>query len=613
MKPSYSHLCTLLSVVCFTPCLRADEARATPDGLAAQVDGRWWPVQAMHKSIACLKPTGTSTPAASYAMTLQSVAGLAAKAVNDGRGNELVWINFGNTVLEDRLSARLEGHPDLKVREVSNPWDIIEGYAASGIIKGYILYRADKSTGQLNEHRPGIDCSINVATSLAGILDGIIVDEALEPEAIAHGLKKLIDVRDKSQVWCFTTYCDRFNRRLVCTQDPLKCHTRDLAISQQAFTMYGDEEPLNAVMNWLEPLSPVLGWNGGDEFKTTELSTRWGHLQTATDWCMNLPVLMAGSEHANQSKAPGFDPRTIDWNDRRSGVCFVSSDGDNVQWWQGNFFDAGAAASYWGSRERGKIPFGWSCCFSELAQLCPETVDAAVATRTPNDSFIEWGGGYYYPDEFGAARPDRWQLLARQTRRTWAMMKLNNTRIIGFNLADCNSPNARKAYETIAGETDGLLAILVFQYAPYEGGAGKTFWVKDRTGVEVPVITARYSIWEHANDRERAGTPARVAHEITRTIKSTAAADLPRYEWAIAHVWSYFKNVDGDDENAEQLPNDDTRYTQGVRGYSPAVWCAARLPKEVRAIAPEEMAWRLRMQHNPTQTEDLIHKYRDAG
>ena len=41
--------------------------------------------------------------------------------------------------------------------------------------------------------------------------------------------------------------------------------------------------------------------------------------------------------------------------------------------------------------------------------------------------------------------------------------------------------------------TDGLLAMLVFQYAPYEAGAGKVFWVKDRLGLDVPVITARYS------------------------------------------------------------------------------------------------------------------------
>ena len=61
-------------------------------------------------------------------------------------------------------------------------------------------------------------------------------------------------------------------------------------------------------MKWLEPLSPILGWNGGDEFKTTDMSTRWGHIQTATDWCSNLPVLMAGTERTDQPKVPSLRP-----------------------------------------------------------------------------------------------------------------------------------------------------------------------------------------------------------------------------------------------------------------------------------------------------------------
>ena len=66
------------------------------------------------------------------------------------------------------------------------------------------------------------------------------------------------------------------------------------------------------------------------------------------------------------------------------------------------------------------------------------------------------------------------------------MMKKNNTRMIGFNFANYDSPDARKAYEVFASQTDGLLAIFVFQYSPYEAGAGETFWVKDRNGIELP-------------------------------------------------------------------------------------------------------------------------------
>ena len=411
-------------------------------------------------------------------MMAQSVAGLAAKAVNEGRADEMVWVGIDNIDVEDWFARLLKRQPQLELRGTFALWDLVDRYAKKGIIKGYILYSSNHSKGELSQHRPAIDCSVNVATSLAGLLDGIIVDESIEGEAKQHGLKMLVDVRGKTQAWCFETYRDRFNHQMLCTQDPRKPNVRDLAIAQKTLTVFGYAEPVPTAMKWLEPLSPILGWNGGDEFKTTQMSTIWGHIQTATDWCINLPVLMAGTERAEPPKVKSFDPRTIDWNDRRSAVGFVDTDGDNVDWSEGNFFRGSESRSYWGNPDRGKIPFGWSCCFAHLAQLCPEAIDYAVATQSPNDWFLEWGGGYYYPDLFGLNRPNRWELLAQHARRTWAMMKRNNTHAIGFNVTKFDSPDALKSYEVFAGQTDGLLAILVFQYDCYETGAGKVFWVR---------------------------------------------------------------------------------------------------------------------------------------
>ena len=67
---------------------------------------------------------------------------------------------------------------------------------------------------------------------------------------------------------------------------------------------------------------------------------------------------MAGSGEATPPQPKGLDPTQIDWTDQRSAVSFIGSDGDNVQWLQGNFFLGNQ--SYWGNPQRGKIPFGWS-------------------------------------------------------------------------------------------------------------------------------------------------------------------------------------------------------------------------------------------------------------
>jgi hypothetical protein len=573
---------------------------------------RWWPVQAMPKALVRLRQNEPPPLRAASEMTAQSVAGLAAKAVNESRADEMVWVGTDNVDIEDWLARLLKRQPQLELRGTFSLWDLVDRYSRQGIIKGYILYRSDPSKGDLNQHRPAMDCSVNVATSLAGLLDGIIVDESLEGEAKQHGLKMLVDVRGKTQAWCFETYRDGFNRHMLCTQDPRKPNIRDLAIAQKTLTVFGYAAPVPAAMKWLEPLSPILGWNGGDEFKTTQMSTTWGHIQTATDWAVNLPVLMAGTERTKPASVRIFDPRTIDWKDTRSAVSFVTSDGDNIDTFEGSFFRGREGGTYWGNPDRGRIPFGWSCCFAHLSQLCPEAIDYAVANQSPNDWFLEWGGGYYYPDLFGLDRPNRWELLAQHARRTWALMKRTNTRVIGFNVTKFDSPGALKAYAVFAGQTDGLLAILVWQYDCYEQGAGKMFWVKDRNGVEVPVISARYSIWNHTNRRPRSGTPAKVAREIRQTVENAPPAEQPRYDWVNVHAWSWFKKAPGAGEDAEDMPDDipqDLEHAEphgGQRAYSPVTWCVDRLPANIRAVSPEELIWRIRMKHNPAQTKTLI-------
>jgi hypothetical protein len=150
-----------------------------------------------------------------------------------------------------------------------------------------------------------------------------------------------------------------------------------------------------------------------------------------------------------------------------------------------------------------------------------------------------------------------------------------------------------------------LWAILVFQYAPYEAGAGRVFWVKDRGGVEIPVITARYSIWDNSNQRERSGTPAKVAREI----RESASSEGPRHDWAIVHAWSYFRRVPGADENAENLPQNQAQALGGVRGFKAALWCSERLPTDVRVVTPGELIWRIRMAHNPKATKKLLERF----
>jgi len=568
---------------------------------------RWWPVQKAPAGVVrvVLSQADSNPPSVignrPLHMLVESLAGLAAKAVSEGRDDEMAWLALGSVDYEDwfaHAAARL----GVEMRGQFTPWELVDRMRQRGIIKGYILYRSDTSAGELYEHRPGIDNSVNVATSLCGLLDGVLVEESLEAEAKAHGLTLLLDARDKTQQWVFDMYRDRFNRHLVNTQDPKVANARDLAIAHGALTVYGFDEPVPAILHWMEPLSPVLGWNGGDEYESTLMLSLEGHFQTATNWCLNLPFLMAASEQAPVHRARSFDPSCIDWNDKRHAVSYIITDGDNVQWYMGGLCRA-QGDSWYGHPQRGRFPFGWSCCFSQLAQLCPETLHYCVDTQTVNDTFIEWGGGYFYPDKFGLNRPDGEALLARHARRTWALMQQTGTRIIAFNVSDFDSEASLKAFETYARNMDGLLGILAFQYSPYEGGAGRVLWVKDSHDRVVPVVSARYSLWENASRRPRAGTPAKVAREIRDTLAAADAEGRQSLDWIITHAWSYFKNAPGTDEDAENMDQKDAPQQGGVRGYGPVGWCVDRLPDNVRVVLPEELLWRIRMQKDPAQTD----------
>ena len=174
---------------------------------------------------------------------VQSVAGLAALSVNEGRGDEMVWIGCSHNADYRDWYERLLGKKLFEVRGTYEPWDLVKRFSEKGIIKGYILYSYDTSQGSFNEHRLGMDLSVNVATSLAGLMKGVLIEESHEAKAKALGLRMLFDARGKTQKWCFDTYRDRFNRHILGTQDPRKPHTRALTIAQKAFMFYGYDEP----------------------------------------------------------------------------------------------------------------------------------------------------------------------------------------------------------------------------------------------------------------------------------------------------------------------------------------------------------------------------------
>lgn len=568
---------------------------------------RYWPAFPTPELIVRSESLNEISP--ELGIVLETLSGLVARRAQETGRGEYIWTGLTANPSYEEWFRRMVEHTGARVEEkVHTVWELVSRYRAVGVVQGYVLYRFERSSRR--RHELGVqDVSANVATSLAGLLDAIAVDETLQAEAEAHGLVLLADVRERDEAWCLREYGEQFSRRMLALQDPKNLLIRGLAVAERAFVATQPGEVYEQALARLSPGSLVLGWGVGDEAALTGPSSRWGAFQTATNWCANLPVLSAApwppthppSLPDGRLHRRHVELRDLDWDDTSRFVSFVLSDGDNVQWLMLNFCLGREAQQYWACPDRGKLPFGWTIPLMDLAQLCPYTLAYLRETATERDDFVLLSGGYYYPDWFGANRPEV-DVMAAHAARMGRYMAASEVRTLMVNAQDWDSAEALRAYRRYARHIPGLLGVLAVQYYPYTGGGGAVRWVKDGRGCEVPVVSARFALWSHAN-RPRDGGPRRVAQLIREWAATPVSQPEDRFGWVVDHCWSWFRRIGPEEpldrEEVEQRSSDGLDV---ARGYRPALWCAEALPPHVRVVTPEELLLRLRLASRPEQT-----------
>lgn len=531
----------------------------------------WWPVQKAPKEIfTCTIKKQTDIREMNLA---QSVAGLAAQALNEGSITEGVWIATVNKdyavyykTLLKRLQARDAGRTDV--------WTLIDRFRNKGIIKGYVLYDAGSA-----------DNSINLATVYAGIGKGILIDRTQEDLARSKGLVKLFDASGKSlDLAAFQALQPQLNNRVLVIANPKFSNNRDYAIAQKSMVYYGVDSLLRSILAWVQPLSPVIGWNKGDEFKHIEPCTSYGLINTASDWCMNLSLLSTASGHEKEKGLPKLrtlNPATIDTAAHANYHAFVMSDGDNMQWTFGNFLNS---PDYWGNPYNATIPMSFTSCVLNLAQAGQDVYAQLVKTQPKGVSVVEYGGGYYYPDLFARARPDAGKILRDYAAMINIQMKQTGAKVFGFICKNVDGPAAMQAYKIYAEEIEDLTGMIAVQYSPYNGGSGKVFWVKNKKGIEIPVVTAKYQLW--ADQRgPGSGGPADIAGWLNADSRQ-AAGTGPQFSWTIVHAWSRFAPDAAKGDPLAKLQ----------RGVTPVEWTTQLVDKGTKIVSIEELLWRLRLQ-----------------
>lgn len=569
--------------------------------LAASSTGdlpRYWPRFTRPRTVLrAVRPVSREEYAA-----LLTLAGLVARAGLNAKTTERIWVDSGADSAYTLWFNAMIRQTGATVKGPFTTDDLIRRFQKAGIVRGYVLYHPDNSTRNLHEGRPA-DESINVATSLCAPMEGIAVSDTVEPIFQRMGLKRLFDARGMTQAACFDRYKALFHRNLVAMQDPKVPETRDAVVAMQAFLLSEPGPLYEKALAWAEPDSPVLGWGVGDEFAITSAASRHGLFITSTDWCSNLPLLSteAAGKTLDFARIAVPRPRTIwdlNWESNVHYVTFVMSDGDNVQWLMGDFTRS-VEHSWWDSVYRGKVKMGWTTCYDNLAQLCPYTLEYLFRTATPNDDFLLFSGGYYYPDLFGSQRPGA-DVLTRHAADLNAYMRPGGIRLLALNLQQWDSAKGRRAYTVYARNIPDLLGMFAVSYSPYTAGRGNVIWADNGRGEETPVTSIRFAIWNHASDPGM-GDPARVASLINGMPHSGDPNTESYFSTVMIHAWSWFR------EPHEGLPAGEVDQARGGkagtgRGACTAKWCADRLEPYVRVLTPTEYVWMLRLRRYPRVT-----------
>lgn len=515
-------------------------------------------------------------------MLLESLSGLAAKAVNENRFNEMVWSDVDNTNYE-RIFKQSISAMNIKSIKKMNVWELLNYLKDKGILNGYILYSSIKK-----KEYPITDYSSNVATVYASLFSGALIDISLEDKAKKYGLKLLKDARKESSEECFEKNRGNLNNTSALSIHPAISNLREYAIAHKLM-LYADERILREkVLEWVRPLSPIIGWGCGDEYDATSVISEWGHYNTASDWCHNLTVISAAAPYITLNKVDEISLGEINFKDSTYIHSFVMSDGDNMQWTIGNFI---SNPNYFNNPSSSEAGINWTLCPINLSIISPCTWNELTKQHTHN-SYIEYGGGYQYPDLFAKKRRNRKYLLRQFARRINVHLKDLNIKVFGAIFRDVDSREAQEALQIYAEELDGITGMIAIQYFPYELGK-KVYWYKNKAGYDIPTITADFSLWNEVNpSRPRCGTPEYIAALINREVLSNKSS-LNNYSVTIVHAWSNFENT----SKITEIP---------AIGVSPILATKKLLLNSIRTVSLNELLWRVRMKYHPKQILSLM-------
>jgi len=449
-------------------------------------------------------------------LTLQSLMGVTAKQkprILRDVSNHKDLLRNAHVVIIDSFYQNLDG--------------LLKKFAP--LFRGYILCRAN-------------DRSANVAISLSSPLQALVVPEELEDRVRATGLERLMDVRGKDETWALKNHGDSFSKITASYQDASgdrgNC-LADYTIFTNSFQFWDRRAKgrlAKRVYRRMDEGGTFFGvWP--DEYKSVEQFSKHSLMTHASDWAINLSTL-------TNLPVPIGKQKTVDSFVVTPGVhtvCFVMSDGDNIQWLLQAFNDTAT----WNNPRLKDLNLGWTIS-PALTELAPVVYNRYVELlsqqgRGRNTLIASPSGrGYYFPSLYPS--------LTNEMNRLDPFLQKAGLRII--NIIDIDKSKMNPSVYLAQAQIDALFLYSFGKH--YTGRSGQITWHEGK-----PCIGGRFALWDGAYDASS------LAAELNKA--STDISNADGYSLIPVHVWS--------------------------RGVKDVESCIRLLNPTVRVVAPDEFVW----------------------
>ncbi|MEA2709796.1 MAG: hypothetical protein QOF78_2397 [Phycisphaerales bacterium] len=449
-----------------------------------------------------------SPPAQSQHVMMASLAGI----VNRSTNGEVLLSPDSGTQPNPRfwLDQLKASYPSVTSQVQTHPGWFIDRYKSK--LSGYVLF------DPANPH------SINVATSIAGVTDAIVVSTATagflgkstKDLAVEKGLIQIADARTMTYADAYAQYGPQFNRNMLFHQDTWFDHQlRDFAVMNRGFTYFTDPTALAPYTTNQNAQGRIFGW-GNNEFDLFNQASQSNQQVVASNhnWSSSTTARWKVPIEKQKQHTPG----SVTTKTGKHYVALVMSDGDNPTWLTNGM---GTDPKYFGSPHRGKFDMTWDFTPS-LKDMNPVAHNffynnAADGSAGGRDTFVAAGGsGIAFPSQ----TPDI-NGLAESIAQSMAAADLKVTSILD------NSYIVSNKLEVILGK-EPVVGMMYKTYDTfYKGRNGALTW---RNGK--PILSVKYSLWDGADS----------AASIAAALNSTANVDpidnQASYSIVNVHPWS---------------------------------------------------------------------------